>query len=74
MGYALNSQTAKKEMDSMNKESETMVKPLLRGLILATLTMNLLENFEIATLGYSMIIYAMTMKAFNVGVRRLENV
>jgi hypothetical protein len=46
-------------------------KTTLRGLILATLTMNLLENFEIATIGYSMIIYAMTMKAFNVGIRRL---
>ncbi len=42
--------------------------------MLAILAMNLQENFEIATLGYSMIIYAMTMKAFNVGVRRLENV
>jgi hypothetical protein len=54
-------------------ESIMMAKPLVRGVILATLTMNLLENFEIATIGYSMIIYAMTMKAFNVGIRRLEN-
>jgi len=30
----------------MNKGSETMVKPLLRGIILATLTMNLLVNHE----------------------------
>jgi len=52
-------------------ESIMMAKPLVRGVILAILTMNLLENFEIATIGYSMIIYAMTMKAFNVGVRRL---
>ncbi len=50
------------------------LKPILRGSMLAILAMNLQENFEIATLGYSMIIYAMTMKAFNVGVRRLENV
>jgi len=54
-------------------ESTKMVKPLIRGAIVAILTMNLLENFEIATLGYSMIIYSLTMKAVNVGVRRLEN-
>ena len=50
-----------------------MVKQLTRGSIIAFLSMNLLENFEIATLGYSMVIYAMTMKAVNVGIRRLEN-
>ena len=54
-------------------ESTKMVKSLIRGIILATLAMNLLENFEISTLGYSMIIYALTMKAVNVGIRRLEN-
>lgn len=54
-------------------ESTKMVKPLIRGAIIAILTMNLLENFEIATLGYSMIIYSLTMKAVNVGIRRLEN-
>lgn len=58
----------------MNESMVMMVKALIRGIILAILTMNLLENFEIATLGYSMIIYALTMKAVNVGVRRLENV
>ena len=57
----------------MNESMVMMVKALIRGIILAILTMNLLENFEIATLGYSMIIYALTMKAVNVGVRRLEN-
>ena len=56
------------------KESKLMVRSIMRGSIIAFLSMNLLENFEIATLGYSMIIYAMTMKAVNVGVRRLENV
>mgnify|MGYP000134450711 FL=1 len=58
----------------MNESMVMMVKALIRGAIIAILTMNLLENFEIATLGYSMIIYALTMKAVNVGVRRLENV
>jgi hypothetical protein len=57
----------------MNESMVMMVKALIRGAIIAILTMNLLENFEIATLGYSMIIYALTMKAVNVGVRRLEN-
>jgi hypothetical protein len=50
-----------------------MVKPILRGVILAILAMNLQENFEIATLGYSMVVYAMTMKCFNVVARQLEN-
>lgn len=54
-------------------ESTKMVKPLIRGAIIAILTMNLVEKFEISTLGYSMIIYALTMKAVNVGIRRLEN-
>ena len=49
------------------------LKPILRGTMLAFLFMNLLENFEIAVLGYSMVIYAMSMKAVNVGIRRLEN-
>jgi len=57
----------------MNESMVMMVKALIRGAIIAILTMNLLENFEIATLGYSMIIYALTMKAVNVGIRRLEN-
>ncbi len=57
----------------MNKESKLMVKPLLRGTILAILAMNLQENFEIATLGYSMVVYAMTMKAVNVGIRKLQD-
>jgi hypothetical protein len=57
----------------MNESMVMMVKALIRGAIIAILTMNLLENFEISTLGYSMIIYALTMKAVNVGVRRLEN-
>ena len=48
-------------------------KPILRGSILAFLSINLLENFEIATLGYSMVIYAMAMKAVNLGLRKLEN-
>ena len=56
------------------KESEMMVRSLIRGSIIAILTMNLVENFEIATIGYSMVIYAMTMKAFNVGIRRLGDV
>ena len=58
----------------MNKESELMVKSLLRGTILAILTMNLVENFEIATLGYSMIIYAVAMKSFNVLSREVQGV
>ena len=47
-------------------------KPILRGLILAILAMNLQENFEIATLGYSMVIYAMSMKCFNVVARQAQ--
>lgn len=50
-----------------------MVKPLMRGIILAILSMNLVGNFEIATLGYSMIIYSLTMKSFNVLVKQVQN-
>ena len=55
-------------------ESTKMVKPLIRGIILATLAMNLLENFEISTLGYSMVVYALAMKGFNVIAREVQNV
>tara|TARA_R110001606_G_scaffold395999_1_gene569311 strand:- start:318 stop:488 length:171 start_codon:yes stop_codon:yes gene_type:complete len=50
-----------------------MVKPLMRGIILAILAMNLQENFEIATLGYSMIIYSLTMKSFNLLATQVQN-
>ena len=55
-------------------ESTKMVKPLIRGAIIAILTMNLVEKFEISTLGYSMIIYALTMKAVNVVARQVQGV
>tara|TARA_R110001632_G_scaffold183109_1_gene303196 strand:- start:522 stop:692 length:171 start_codon:yes stop_codon:yes gene_type:complete len=51
-----------------------MVKPLMRGLILAILAINLQENFEIATLGYSMVIYSLTMKCFSLLVKQVESV
>ena len=57
----------------MNESMVMMVKALIRGAIIAILTMNLLENFEISTIGYSMIIYALTMKDVNVSDRRMEN-
>ncbi len=47
-------------------------KPILRGLILAILAINLQENFELATLGYSMVLYAMSMKCFNVVARQVK--
>ena len=50
-----------------------MVKPLMRGIILAILAMNLVGNFEIATLGYSMVIYILTMKCFNVVAMQVQN-
>ena len=53
-------------------ESILMVKPLMRGIILAILAINLQENFEIATLGYSMVLYAMSMKCFNVVARQVK--
>ena len=52
-------------------ESILMVKPLMRGIILAILAINLQENFEIATLGYSMVVYSLSMKCFNVVARHL---
>lgn len=51
-----------------------MVKQLTRGSIIAFLSMNLLENFEIATLGYSMVVYSLTMKCFNVVARQVQGV
>ena len=53
-------------------ESILMVKPLMRGIILAILAINLQENFEIATLGYSMVVYSLTMKCFNVVARQVS--
>ena len=50
------------------------LKPIIRGSILAFLSMNLQENFEIATLGYSMVVYAMLMKSFNVVARQVQDV
>ena len=55
-------------------ESILMVKPLMRGIILAILAINLQENFEIATLGYSMVLYSLTMKCFNVVARQVQDV
>ena len=46
----------------------------MRGSILAILAMNLQENFEIATLGYSMVVYALAMKGFNVVARQVQDV
>jgi hypothetical protein len=54
------------------KESVLMVKPLIRGLIIGILAINLQENFEIGTLGYSMVVYAMSMKCFNVVIRQVK--
>ncbi len=62
-----------REVIEMNKESELMVKSLLRGIILAILSMNLVGNFEIATLGYSMVVYSLTMKSFNLLVKQVQN-
>ena len=48
-------------------------KMIVRGFILAILAMNLVGNFEIATLGYSMVIYSLTMKSFNLLVKQVQN-
>ena len=55
-------------------ESTKMVKPLIRGAIIAILTMNLVEKFEISTLGYSTVVYALAMKGFNVVARQVQDV
>ena len=54
------------------KESEMMVRSLIRGSIIAILTMNLVENFEISTLGWSMVLYAVAMKSSNVILNQLR--
>ena len=55
----------------MDDRIET-IKPILRGSIIAFLSMNLVENFEIGVLGYSMVVYAMLMKSFNVVARQVK--
>ena len=49
-----------------------MVRSLIRGSIIAILTMNLVENFEISTLGWSMVLYAVAMKSSNVILNQLR--
>jgi hypothetical protein len=61
-----------REVIEMNKEIKMMVKSLLRGIILAILTMNLVGNFEISTLGWSMVLYAVAMKSSNVILNQLR--
>ena len=52
-----------------------IIKIMEKDLIsIAILAINLQENFEIATLGYSMVLYSLTMKCFNVVARQVQDV